>query len=157
MKNYLLKSLKAVHQHRPITPPGATRVSRVTDKITCRIALLLFGVIFTTGNASAQTAWHDYFTSNNSTVEQRHETGSVVHGNKLYVLGGRFDRPTQVFDASENTWSTLAPLPMELHHFQPVVVDDHIYVIGALKLSAPCLQTDNADQLAPLCATTASI
>ncbi len=87
--------------------------------------------------AQAQTDWVDHSTSNNSTVTARHETGSVVSGNKLYVLGGRGNRPVQVFDSVQNKWSNLAPLPKELHHFQPVVVNGGLYVIGAFTCCYP--------------------
>jgi len=57
--------------------------------------------------------------SDNSTVIKRHEAGSVVQGDRLYVLGGRGNKPVQVFDAGQNKWNTLAALPLEMHHFQP--------------------------------------
>jgi len=98
--------------------------------------LLLCSLFLATGSALAQD-WVNHSTSDNSEVVKRHETGSVVDGNKLYVLGGRGNRPVQVFDSSQNKWSTLAPLPMELHHFQPVVLNGHIYVIGAFTCCYP--------------------
>ena len=83
------------------------------------------------------TAWLDHTTSDNSSVINRHETGSVVVGDKLYVMGGRGERPVQVFDSSDNKWSTLAPMPFELHHFQPVALNGYIYVIGAFTCCYP--------------------
>lgn len=101
-----------------------------------RLAVVLFGFLLACGSAQAQT-WQDHTTSDNSNVIKRHETGSVVSGNKLYVMGGRGNRPNQVFDAAQNKWSTFAPLPMEMHHFQPVVLNGHIYVIGAFTCCFP--------------------
>ncbi len=62
----------------------------------------------------------------------RHEAGFVAFRNKLYLIGGRRINPTSVFDPASNTWADRSPTPIELHHFQPVVMDDAIYIIGAL-------------------------
>ena len=101
-----------------------------------RLIIVLVGLLCTSGTVLAQ-GWESHTTSNNSMVNKRHETGSVAHGDKLYVIGGRNKRPTQVFDASENKWTTLAPAPLEIHHFQPVVVNGYIYVIGAFTCCYP--------------------
>ena len=39
--------------------------------------------------------------------------------------------PTLMFNSVKNTWSEKAPPPIELHHFQAVVIDSLIYVVGA--------------------------
>lgn len=105
--------------------------------------VLICGLTLTAGSAFAQN-WVDHSTSDDTTVVKRHETGSVVSGDKLYVLGGRGNKPVQVFDSSQNKWSTLAPLPMEMHHFQPVVLNGYIYVIGAFTCCYPT-ETSIAD------------
>lgn len=97
---------------------------------------LLAGLLLGAGSVFAQN-WVDHTTSNGSTVVKRHEAGSVANGNKLYVLGGRGNKPVQVFDAGQNRWSTLASLPLELHHFQPVVLNGFIYAIGAFTCCYP--------------------
>jgi len=96
-------------------------------------ALLLSGVA---GHASAQN-WQSLSTSDNSNVRARHETGSVAHGNKLYVFGGRGNRPVEVFNANTKKWSQIATMPKEMHHFQPVVVNNKIYIIGAMTCCYP--------------------
>ncbi len=98
--------------------------------------LLLCGLFLAAGSTFAQD-WQIHTTTDNSEVIKRHETGSVVEGSKIYVLGGRGNKPVQVFDSSQNKWSTLAPLPLELHHFQPVVLNGYIYVIGAFTCCYP--------------------
>lgn len=62
----------------------------------------------------------------------RHEAGFVAFDKKLYLIGGRGINPTSIFDTTNNTWTNASPTPIELHHFQPVVVDDAIYIIGAM-------------------------
>lgn len=101
-----------------------------------RTTILLCGLLLAGGDVIAQN-WVDHTTANNSNVIKRHETGSVVNDNKLYVLGGRGNKPVQVFDSSSNRWNTLAPLPLELHHFQPVVHNGYLYVIGAFTCCYP--------------------
>lgn len=62
----------------------------------------------------------------------RHEAGLVAYNDKLYLMGGRRINPTSVFDPATNTWTEKSATPIELHHFQPVVFNDAIYLIGAM-------------------------
>jgi len=62
----------------------------------------------------------------------RHEAGIVDYKGKLYLMGGRRINPTSVFDPNTNTWTEKSVTPIELHHFQPVVFNDAIYLIGAM-------------------------
>ncbi len=62
----------------------------------------------------------------------RHEAAFVAFKDKLYLIGGRRINPTDVFDPETSTWTAKSPTPIELHHFQPVVVDDAIYLMGAM-------------------------
>ncbi len=62
----------------------------------------------------------------------RHEAAFVAFKDQLYLIGGRRINPTDVFDPATNSWTAKSPTPMELHHFQPVVVDDAIYLMGAM-------------------------
>lgn len=62
----------------------------------------------------------------------RHEAALVSFDDKLYLIGGRRINPVDVFDPRDRTWTAKSPTPMELHHFQAVVVDDAIYLIGAM-------------------------
>lgn len=67
----------------------------------------------------------------------RHECGLVAAGGLLYLLGGRGEKPVDVFDPSTSTWRDAGPMPIELHHFQPVEVDGLIYIVGAMTGSYP--------------------
>jgi hypothetical protein len=62
----------------------------------------------------------------------RHEAGLAAYKDKLYLMGGRRINPTSVFNPNTNTWTEKSATPIELHHFQPVVFKDAIYLIGAM-------------------------
>ncbi len=62
----------------------------------------------------------------------RHEASLVAYKGKLYLIGGRRINPVDVYDPATNTWEAKSPTPIELHHFQAVVVGDAIYLIGAM-------------------------
>lgn len=63
---------------------------------------------------------------------QRHEAAFVRVGEKFYLLGGRSIRPVSIFDPVTESWSVGAEPPIEMHHFQPVVFENKIYIIAAL-------------------------
>ncbi len=62
----------------------------------------------------------------------RHEAGLVSYQDKLYLMGGRRVNPTSVYDPLVNEWTEHSPTPLEIHHFQPVVYGDKIYIVGAM-------------------------
>ncbi len=65
-------------------------------------------------------------------VTGRHENGFVEFEGKFYLIGGRGLNPVNVFDPRTNTWEIKGKPPLELHHFQAVVYDDAIYILGAM-------------------------
>ena len=62
----------------------------------------------------------------------RHECAFVAAAGKLYLIGGRGEKPVEVYDPATNRWTRAARPPLEIHHFQPVVLDGRIYIVGAL-------------------------
>jgi N-acetylneuraminic acid mutarotase len=70
-------------------------------------------------------------------LTQRHEHGYVKVGSKFYLVGGRRINPVDIFDPVAGTWTKGASSPVELHHFQAVVFDNKIYVVGAMTGSYP--------------------
>lgn len=62
----------------------------------------------------------------------RHENGFAEFEGKFYVFGGRRIQPVDVFDPASGEWSHKAPPPMEIHHFQPVIVDDGLWLLGTM-------------------------
>ena len=62
----------------------------------------------------------------------RHEASAVAYNGKLYLIGGRRINPVDVYDPATNSWSAKSKTPIELHHFQSVVIDDAVYLMGAM-------------------------
>lgn len=57
--------------------------------------------------------------------------GTVVAcQNKIYVIGGVAEIPTQVYDPATDTWENKTSIPTTRYALQANVVDDKIYVIG---------------------------
>lgn len=65
-------------------------------------------------------------------LDARHEAGLVAFNKNLYLMGGRRINPTSAYNTETNTWVAKSKPPIEIHHFQPVVLGDAIYIIGAL-------------------------
>lgn len=63
-------------------------------------------------------------------VQGRHENGFVEYKGEFYLFGGRGILPVNVYNPQNNTWKTLGETPFEIHHFQPVVYGDAIYIVG---------------------------
>ncbi len=63
--------------------------------------------------------------------ETRGESGVASVNGKVYLLGGRGDKPVNEYDPKTNSWTTLAKAPLEMHHFQAIAFKNEIYVIGA--------------------------
>ncbi len=79
-----------------------------------------------------QDNWHWETVSAIGEPTARHEAGLVAFKDKLLLIGGRRINPTDEYDTKTNIWTAKAPPPIELHHFQPVVVDDAVYLMGAM-------------------------
>ncbi|MGK0483233.1 MAG: hypothetical protein ACJAQ3_003216 [Planctomycetota bacterium] len=87
--------------------------------------------------APRPTAWQLLSSSNGTAPVARHETAAVTVGGKLYLIGGRGSKPTQEYDPVNRTWTAVGFPPFEMHHFQPVVIDDLLYVVGAFTGAYP--------------------
>lgn len=62
----------------------------------------------------------------------RHEAAFVGLGDNFYLLGGRRIQPVDVYNPATGTWTRGAQPPVEVHHFQPVVWDRKIWMVGAM-------------------------
>ncbi|PHN08374.1 Kelch repeat-containing protein [Flavilitoribacter nigricans] len=98
------------------------------------IYLLVFGLCWSlnTGSAQSGSQWESLSAADGSEPVQRHEAAFVRIGEKFYLLGGRGIRPVSIYDPQSQTWTLGQKPPVEIHHFQPVVYNDKVYIIGAL-------------------------
>lgn len=96
--------------------------------------LLLSCIALLSSNAlsasAQQDAWETLKPKGEPTA--RHEAAAVAFNNKLYLLGGRRINPVDIYDPTANRWESKAKTPIELHHFQAVVLSEKIYLIGAM-------------------------
>jgi len=65
-------------------------------------------------------------------LHPRHEAAFVASGDSLYLLGGRRIKPVDIFDCATRSWHHGQPPPVEVHHFQPVMVEGAIWLVGAM-------------------------
>ncbi|SHI45836.1 Kelch repeat-containing protein [Pseudozobellia thermophila] len=85
-----------------------------------------------THEAPVSLGWQEVVAQGGSKPVARHEAAFVRVGPKFYLLGGRGIRPVSIYDTQTKEWTEGQKPPIELHHFQPVVFEDKIYVIAAL-------------------------
>ncbi len=83
---------------------------------------------------TAQTVSHASWETLGTTGEPvaRHEAGFIDVHSKAYLVGGRRINPVSIFDPTTKTWKQGAPSPIEIHHFQPIVYENEIWVVGAM-------------------------
>ncbi|MDQ2075203.1 kelch repeat-containing protein [Marinimicrobium sp. ABcell2] len=80
--------------------------------------------------SSDQLQWQEHKASTSPSA--RHENGFVAVGERLYLLGGRGERPLDIFDPATGSWSQGAKPPFEIHHMQAIAYDEKLYVLGAM-------------------------
>jgi len=88
-------------------------------------------------NVNASNTWQTVSTANGSTAQARHEAAALAYNGKLYMLGGRGNRQVNRYDPATNRWENLGTPAIEMSHFQPVIYDNKIFVIGALDCCYP--------------------
>ena len=69
--------------------------------------------------------------------DARHETSFVECNGQFYLIGGRESQKIDRFDPAKNTWTKMEAASPLIHHFQPVVWDDKIYMLSAMTGNYP--------------------
>ncbi|MGD8175303.1 Kelch repeat-containing protein [Marinimicrobium sp. ARAG 43.8] len=109
---------------------------RISHLLSCVVLVLLAGCSAQTSSpqkkhgAVAPAPWHQI--KADTRPSERHENAFVAVGERLYLIGGRGERPLDVYDPATGNWSQGAQPPFEVHHMQAVAYDDKLYVLGAL-------------------------
>ena len=103
------------------------------------IALALMPAFGFIGTIDAQNAepWRWRLLESESHPTKRHENAYAGIGDKFYLVGGRGDRPVEIFDPLTNSWTTGAAAPLSMHHFQAVAYQGMIYVVAAFNGGYP--------------------
>lgn len=101
------------------------------------LSLLLAGVLFNTSSlVLAQGSWSGVSYTGNPL--SRDEGSFVQAGNKFYLIGGRgSNRGVQEFNYQTNEWINRTAVPLEMHHFQLVAIDNLIYAVGGFTGTYP--------------------
>lgn len=76
--------------------------------------------------------WLELKSKDKSLPKARHEAAFVGVGDRFYLLGGRRIQPVSIYDVKKQKWMDGTPPPIELHHFQAVVYQEEIYIVGAM-------------------------
>jgi N-acetylneuraminic acid mutarotase len=76
--------------------------------------------------------WTELKAKDGSLPKARHEAAFVGVGDRFYLMGGRRIQPVSIYDVKKQKWSDGSPPPIELHHFQAVVYQEEIYIVGAM-------------------------
>lgn len=100
--------------------------------LSCRETKTKSKEVTNTETETDDVKWQAVESEDDSKPVQRHEAAFVRLGEKFYLLGGRGIRPVSIFDTRTNSWSTGSEPPIEMHHFQPVVYGNKIFIIAAL-------------------------
>lgn len=111
---------------------------RISGAISKYLVFLAFiGTSSALAQVDAQTPWQSVTTADGSLATARHEAHAVSANGKIYLMGGRGMRPVEVYDPIANSWRNLGNAPIEIHHFQPVVIGQKIYAIAAFTCCYP--------------------
>ncbi|MBC7922480.1 MAG: galactose oxidase [Ferruginibacter sp.] len=63
--------------------------------------------------------------------EVRSENAFARVGDQLYLFGGRKKQSVEAYSPRTKQWKRVAPVPLEMHHFQAITYRNEIYVLGA--------------------------
>ncbi len=99
--------------------------------------LLLLSFATTAAGQSRSDQWQLLQSTDGSKLSARHEAAGVVLGESIYLIGGRGNRPVERYIITTGQWENLGLAPLELHHAQPVVIGDDIYIAGAFTCCYP--------------------
>ena len=64
--------------------------------------------------------------------DARHETSFVECKGKFYLIGGRESNKIDCFNPKTNTWTKMNASSPLIHHYQPVLVKNKVYMVGAM-------------------------
>jgi len=114
-----------------VAPPGAYMLFVIDGDGVPSVARLI------RLRRAAPVNWEVLPSTDGSVLTCRHESAMVTVNGRLYLMGGRGNRPTESFDTTTGEWTSMGLPPFEINHFQPVVLGGLVYVVGAFTGSYP--------------------
>lgn len=105
--------------------------------IAVAVAMMLSAPTVLAQNADADEPWEFVGSSDGSDAIARHETSAVVANNRLYLIGGRGLKPVNEYNPITRSWQALSNTPIEMHHFQPVLLNGSVYLVGGFECCYP--------------------
>jgi N-acetylneuraminic acid mutarotase len=101
----------------------------------CLFHFLIFFQLLFSQEGRGDGQWH---TITGTTVAiARHECSFIGIEDTFYLVGGRGIKPVSIYNTETNTWTEGKEPPTEIHHFQAVAHEGHIYVFGAMSGKFP--------------------
>ncbi|WP_339648141.1 galactose oxidase [uncultured Salegentibacter sp.] len=67
----------------------------------------------------------------NGEAQERHENAFVQAGKRFILIGGRGNKPIDIYETENQKWKKGAQPPLEIHHTQAVSLDGLVYILGA--------------------------
>jgi len=68
---------------------------------------------------------------------KRHECAAAVVDDCMYLFGGRGNRPVNRYNFKNNSWDSVAKMPMVMNHFQAASYKNEIFIAGAFTGNYP--------------------
>lgn len=99
-----------------------------------RYLIFLF-IVISTSTFSQDLAWNSLEAEGEPLP--RHENALMAAGGKLILIGGRGEKPLDIYDPIAKSWSKGATPPFEIHHMQAATLDGLVYILGAFIGSWP--------------------
>lgn len=95
-------------------------------KLLLLVLSLSFNIVFAQNSDIRQWSLIETSTSPHA----RHEASFIGLKNSAYLIGGRRLQPVDKFDFDTTQWVVMAKPPIEIHHFQAVVWQGKIVLVG---------------------------
>lgn len=88
-------------------------------------------LLLSAADSFGQGSWQTLEPADGANYIPKDEASMSIVNDKIYLIGGRERKPTNIYDLNSNTWKVGTQPPIEMHHFQAVTVGNKIYVVGA--------------------------
>ena len=96
--------------------------------MTAKLSLSPFVLLSILLNAPVHANWETLEPHGECNTHE--ECGVATVNEEIFVIGGRNNPPVNKYNPQDNSWSTLAKAPFQIHHFQAIVLGEKIALLG---------------------------